>query len=113
MSRLVFAFRSPPKVISGLAGDVNALAARQRGNESVARDAPQVPVTVNVVAVAGHRAGLRVEIPFAVNPIERGRGDVVDGAVPIQALPLRLEHGIHINLRPAGGGVLARRDDGT
>src|ERR1035437_9948141 len=52
-----------------LAGDVNALAAGQRRNPAVARDAPQVPVAVDVVAVARQRAGLRVKIPFASDPI--------------------------------------------
>jgi hypothetical protein len=41
-----------------LAGDVNAFAARQRGDQAIAREAPEVPMPVNVVAVAGQRAGL-------------------------------------------------------
>src|ERR1035441_4611245 len=69
--------------VSVLAGDVNALAAGQGRNPSIARDAPQVPVAVDVVAVAGQRAGLRVKIPFAGNPIQRGRGDMVERVVAI------------------------------
>src|ERR1017187_4226878 len=82
-------------------------------NQAVARDAPQVPVAVNVVASGGQRASLRVEIPFALDLIQCGRGDVVDRVVAIQSLPLRLEQRVQIYLRPAGGGVLADRDNGT
>lgn len=45
------------------------LQAGQGGDEAVAREAPEVRMAVNVVAVRGQRTGLRVEMPLAANLI--------------------------------------------
>ena len=74
---------------------------------------PHVPVTVDIVAVAGQRTGLRVEDPFAVDLVEGGGGNMVDRVVAIEPGPLGLQQRIDIRLNPARRGMLAHRDDRT
>src|ERR1700722_17090077 len=74
------------------AGYINSFVARPGEDETIAREAPQVPLAVNVVAVARQRTGLRVEIPLASDLIKRRSGDMVNRVVAIQSRPLGLEH---------------------